>query len=125
MYLSKMTAYFFTAHYSKWPPPPSQKTENNISLAINNLERRMKCLFPLSLALLIHLDPYFSVLRPSWPLNSRWPLSAILKTYDLISPQLDELERQMRCLFPLFMALETLWKGYFVVLNSPWALNPR
>jgi len=56
MYFSKMTANFSRAQYSKWPPPPSQKTRNKRLLAHNELKVQKGVIF--------HQVWHYNPLRP-------------------------------------------------------------
>jgi len=53
-------------------------------MASYELERQMRCHFPLTMASQLVWNDYFTVLVTPWPLNPRWPLSAILKIAHLV-----------------------------------------
>ena len=85
MHLPKVTADSARGRNSKWPL--SAVLKKNLKCNIYGIiwaRKTNEVSFPLTMASQLVWNDYFTVLVTPWPLNPRWPLSAILKIAHLV-----------------------------------------
>jgi len=88
-----------------------------------------KCQFSISLASKIYWDCYYRVLRPSWPLNPRWPLPTILKNIKCNISVIRWARKTNEVSFSINYGMTVVWRkskeahNTIIITVTPFILN--